>query len=332
MQNGGQDLVSCRIGVLVPSYRRHRDLRRCLAGLRNQSRRADEVVVVRRHDDVATRDVVAEFADLGVREIVAWQPGLMHALTCGIVEMRSDFVAMTDDDAVPRPDWLALIEATFRQDSRVAGVGGRDAIAAEDVLQSGGRPVVGRLQWFGRFIGNHHLGIGPARDVDALKGVNHCYRLDLLHQTWLRLRLRGQGTQVHSELSIGLNLVRSGWRLIYDPAILVDHFPAVRHGEHARDAFCGAALSDEVHNETLALMHHLTPLRRVVFLAWALTCGTRAYPGILCWLLEGARRRPHMSSRLLATQHGRWLGVRSWTQDWPVASARPVARALDMRV
>jgi len=33
--------------------------------------------------------------------------------------------------------------------------------------------VVGKLQWFGRLIGNHHIGSGEGREVDALNCVKH---------------------------------------------------------------------------------------------------------------------------------------------------------------
>lgn len=32
------------------------------------------------------------------------------------------------------------------------------------------------VQWFGRVIGNHHLGTGGVREVDILKGVNMSFR------------------------------------------------------------------------------------------------------------------------------------------------------------
>jgi glycosyltransferase involved in cell wall biosynthesis len=311
-----------RIAVLIPTYRRPNDLRRCLAALHRQTRPADQVIVVRRDHDAATLEVLAEPSGFAIQVAVVSKPGVIHALTCGIEVVGTDLVAMTDDDATPREDWLERIEQTFREGHRIAGVGGRDAIPDQDVSALGSRGVVGKVRWYGKVIGNHHLGCGPARDVDVLKGVNHAYRVDLLRQVWFDLRLRGQGAQVHFELAIGLDLVGRDWRLVYNPAILVDHFPAPRHDDDQRGTVHPAALGNEIHNETLALLRHLPPLRRLAFLGWSLLCGTRAYPGGLCWLIEFTRGRPGMNLRLSVALRGRWHGLLSWLNERPSRAPR----------
>jgi len=54
-------------------------------------------------------------------------------------------------------------------DSCVGGVGGRDWVYHGTQLEDGARKVIGRVHWFGRVIGNHHLGVGEPREVDVLK-------------------------------------------------------------------------------------------------------------------------------------------------------------------
>ena len=44
------------LGVLVCTYQRPADLKRCFDGLKQQSRRPDDVIVVCRDSDQATRD------------------------------------------------------------------------------------------------------------------------------------------------------------------------------------------------------------------------------------------------------------------------------------
>jgi len=67
---------------------------------------------------------------------------------------------------------LQRIEAHFLADDRVSGVGGRDAIQRSEPWFHGDREIVGQLQWYGSLIGDHHRGVGAAREVDVLKGVN----------------------------------------------------------------------------------------------------------------------------------------------------------------
>jgi len=64
---------------------------------------------------------------------------------------------------------------------------------------------------------------------------------------------------------------------IYDPRVAVDHYPAQRFDEDQRNKFNQIAFLNRVHNETLILLEHLPPVRRV-----ALHCaisGKRDAPG-----------------------------------------------------
>jgi hypothetical protein len=288
---------------------------RCLGAICRQTRRANQVIVVARRDDARTWEALGGFSACALDVIAVDRPGVVHALNSGLAAAAGDAVAITDDDAAPHADWLERIERAFQSDPRLGGIGGRDIIGGTQNRDGELRETVGKVRWFGKVIGNHHLGCGPAREVDVLKGVNCAYRVGALAKRGFDRRLKGTGAQVHFELSAGLDLIRDGWTLVYDPAILVDHYPAQRHDYDQRGAFNARAVSDEVHNETLALLRHLPPLRRIAFIVWFLTCGTRRSPGILCWLVEELSGKPCATVRLLAALRGRALGLASWAND-----------------
>ena len=306
-----------RMSVLVPSYKRPQDLVRCLAGLARQKRAADQVVVVARRTDDETIDAVRRFAPLfspkRVLEIVLVdQPGVIHAMASGLDRVSGDVVAITDDDAVPHADWLARIEAVFAASLKTGGVGGRDLIPGELGGPGELHERVGVVQWWGRVVGNHHLGCGGPRKVHVLKGVNCAYRTALLRQVGFGHGLKGMGAQVHFELGIGLELIARGWSLVYDPAILVDHFPAPRQDYDKRNSFNARAVSDAVHNETVLLLQHLPAARRAALMVWSLACGTRAAPGLVALVLEARGNRGLAADRWRATLRGRIEGFRSW--------------------
>lgn len=268
--------------VLVPTYLRPKELSRCLAALEAQSRPATQVVVVFRTGDDATEGVLNEWSSrLPLAIVGVNESGVVAAMNAGLVVTDASVVAITDDDAAPHRDWLARLEPYF-DDPSVAGVGGRDVMWHDGAAQPAHKRAVGRVQWCGRVIGNHHLGVGDPRDVDVLKGVNCAYRREMLVAVGFDSRLRGPGAQVHWELSLGLTLRRSGCRLVYDPAILVDHFEAPRAeiGRVSDARTAGAALSDASYNETLSMLDHLGPGRRRAFFLWAELIGTRASPGV----------------------------------------------------
>ncbi len=298
-----------RISVLVPTYRRPQDLCRCLAALAAQTRPAEEVVVVVRDTDTETLRFLAGCPPAlpGLRVVTVSQHGVLAAMTAGLAETHGAIVALTDDDTAPFPDWLERIEACFAQDAGIGGVGGRDWQASDHRA----RQVVGKIQWHGRVIGNHHLGVGDAREVDLLKGANCAYRAAPLKKIGFETRLRGGGAQVHWELALGLAMRRAGWKLIYDPAIALDHFPAPRFDDDAnhRGIFSAPGLTNSVHNETLILLTYLPPVRRVAYLFWALLVGTWADPGPLQVPRLLARRDKNVWQRVCAAYRGRLIAI-----------------------
>ena len=190
-----------KITVVVPTYRRPTDLARCLNALGQQTRPIDEVIVTIRDIDSATWEFMAEFGDrtLPLQTIRVEEPGVIAAMNLAFAHAKGEIIALTDDDAAPRPDWTARLEAHFLADDRVGGVGGRDWVHQGGQTLDDARPVVGKLQWFGRVIGNHHLGVGAAQSVDVLKGVNMAWRRSAIDGRRFDDRLRGTGAQVHFE-------------------------------------------------------------------------------------------------------------------------------------
>lgn len=311
--------MTTKIAVVVPTYARAEELPECLRGLSRQHRAPDDVLVVIRVGDEATKSVVDAWKHaLPVRAVPVAAPGLVQALNAGLEATDADIVAFTDDDAVPRMGWLARIESVLREPG-VAAVGGRDVIwQAGSVfdgrtqvfaarLRHGDRRerVVGRVQRFGRITGNHHAGRGPARDVDILKGVNMAYRRRLVVDYGFDLRVRGTGSQVHNEPSVCLPLRAAGWRIIYDPEVTVDHYPASRPNADDREMRDATRVYDSAFNETLSLWPYLGRRWRPAYLAWTIAVGTIRTPGLVQLPRHARRgdRRPwHM---LLAAMRAR---------------------------
>ncbi len=298
------------ISVIVPSWRRPADLALCLRALAAQTHPPLEVVVgARVGDDETAAVVAAPHGAVPIRLAGTPESGVVAAMNAALALCHGEVVALTDDDAEPRADWLERLAARFA-DREVGAAGGRDWQPRE----RGDQADVGRVQWFGRVIGNHHLGAGPARDVDVLKGVNLAVRATLLRARGFDRRLRGAGAQMFWELSLCLWLRREGWRLVYDPAIAVEHHIAERHDadQRHRGVFAAGPQVDAVHNETLVLLEHLRGGARIAFLFWAFGVGTRIEPGLLQLPRLLLRRESGAFAKWLATARGRIAGWRSW--------------------
>jgi len=302
-----------QVSVIVPTYRRPESLSRCLAALSGQDTAPEEILVVARREDDASRQVASEHAEGPVRlvtlDVPAGRPGFVAALNAGIDCSCGEVVCITDDDAEPRPDWISRILAAFGNDPSIGAVGGRDWIYHDGHLEDGSEAIVGTVSRWGRVVGRHHLGVGPARDVAVLKGVNLSVRGDLIRQVGFDTRLLGSATEHHSELGLCLRLRRMGFRIVYDPAIAVDHRPQPRVAEAEARKPGPDQVRDASHNETLALLEHLPPLGRGAHLLWATTVGTRGAPGLgqaaRLFLSTGNPRLPLLASNIA----GRWLAI-----------------------
>jgi cellulose synthase/poly-beta-1,6-N-acetylglucosamine synthase-like glycosyltransferase len=301
--------------VLVTSYRRQDRLVGCLDGLRAQSRRPDEVLVVIDSSDEETADSVERrsyaWPELRYAKVAA--QGSVAALNCGLAAAQHPIVAIIDDDAVPAQDWLARILATYAADDRIGAVGGRDIVVIDGSIvgpprrrfpgQGASADDVGRIQWFGRLLANHHVGTGQARDVDVLKGANMSVRRDAVIGHGYDERLRGEGAIVHTELSICLPLRRKRYRVVYDPSIVVMHYPAQRpHGDHR--ATVGLVVASS-HNEALQILDYFGPFQRLVFAIWGVAIGTTEAPGAVVLIRDLISRRPDAWRRFVAAQRGR---------------------------
>ncbi|MEH1799819.1 MAG: glycosyltransferase family 2 protein [Nostoc sp.] len=300
--------------VLIPTYRRPQDLSRCLLALQEQTKPVNQVIVVVRDTDAETWQFLAQYTahNLLLHTVKVTQSGVVAALNAGLAAVEGDIVSITDDDAAPHPDWLERIAAYFTCDSRLGGLGGRDWIHHGSKLEDESRPVVGQLQWFGRVIGNHHLGVGEPREVDILKGVNMSFRTQAIGQLRFDERMRGTGAQVHFEMAFTLALKRAGWKIIYDPNVAVDHYPAQRFDEDQRNNFNEIAFINLVHNETLVLLEHLPIIRRIVFLFWAIFVGTCDSLGLVQWLRFLPSQGQLAGKKLLASWRGRWQGYKQF--------------------
>lgn len=286
------------------------DLHRCLVALQAQTKPVDQVILVVRDTDIATWQFLSEFNihNLPLQTVTVTKTGVVAALNAGLNVVEGDIVSVTDDDAAPHPDWLQKITAHFQSDSCIGGVGGRDWIHRGERIEDGYCSIVGRLQWCGRVIGNHHLGIGKPREVDILKGVNMSFRTQAIGELKFDQRMRGTGAQVHFEMAFTLAIKRGGWKIIYDPQVAVDHYPAQRFDEDQRQNFNEIAFTNLVHNETLVLLEHLPLLRQIVFLAWAIFIGTRESFGLLQWLRFFPSQGRIANQKLQASWRGRWQG------------------------
>jgi cellulose synthase/poly-beta-1,6-N-acetylglucosamine synthase-like glycosyltransferase len=304
------DIVPKTIGVMIATYRRPNEIVKCLTGLDSQVLRPNDVIIVAREDDLATKEALATLTlNLPIRLIHVAQHGVVAARNTGLFAAYTDILAIIDDDTVPHSDWLSRIMGRFQSDPALGGLGGRDRCFSGTEFDERQEAVVGKVQWFGRVIGNHHRGFGDIREVDVLKGANMSFRKSALNGVQFDSRLKGNPTQPNDDKCFSLAVKTNGWKLAYDPAIVVDHYPGYR--EDARQYVGVARIHDTAHfdsfayNEVVSLWDSLSVWRRLSFFIWSCLLGTSTFPGFL----QALRFTPT-------------LGLHSWYRFWIAQKAK----------
>jgi glycosyltransferase involved in cell wall biosynthesis len=193
--------------------------------------------------------------------------GLAIARNTGVRHARAEIIAFTDDDAEPESTWLDRILARFHEHSDRAGIVGGEVIPVweterpEWLTDALLRPLSAGLHWGdeARFL----------RAGEWLVEVNAAYRrsaLDLIGGFPEHLGRVGN-TLLSGEGGINVLIERAGYRLFYDPAILVrHHIPAsrCRRSWFRRRAFWQGVSINMLHRyieETAARLHLAEPLR-----------------------------------------------------------------------
>ncbi len=207
-----------RASVVVPTYNRAYCLPATLNGLARQTHPDFEVVVVAGPSTDETEMVLDRFPRARVVRCPAARVGLARNL--GAAAASGEIVAFTDDDAVPRPEWLALLCAAFED---------------PDVDAAGGfvwDPAAEAMQW--RLCTSTRTGVvetdatGPVSRYLG-RGADPFLYLPGCNMSVRRSRLADHGgfdealSSIYEDTDLCLGIVDAGRRIAVLAEALVDH-------------------------------------------------------------------------------------------------------------
>jgi GT2 family glycosyltransferase len=154
--------------------------------------------------------------------------GLSVARNRGLADATGEVAVFLDDDAVPRPGWLAAVIAPFRH-RPVAGAGGRIVVAFP-----GGEPAWYRPE-LSPALSGFDLGSEPRRVRYGRAGDVYPYGANFAVRVSDALRVGGfsravgplgRRPLVHDETDLCYRLEEAGGEIHYAPAAVVDHIVA----------------------------------------------------------------------------------------------------------
>ncbi len=297
---------SLSVSIVIPTLWRLDILEKSISAVVKMDIQPMEILVIcRPKDDVETYEWLLNISkEIKTLKIVTIDiPGQVQAMNAAIPLAKGDIVAILDDDALPKTNWLTEILKCYA-DPKVGAVGGRDVVFQYgkfwDTPES---QIAGVRDFWGNIIGNHHLVVGEAREVDVIKGCNLTFRRSAVGKLKFDERLLGKGAQVGNDSWFSLCIKQLGYKIILNPQAIVNHFPAERP-DGARDSLSKDKCFENTANHIALTISFLDLWEKLKFISFYVFVGNRFCPGILR-SLHGLIKRP---KTLTYTIIGGWSG------------------------
>ncbi|MCX5696482.1 MAG: glycosyltransferase [Candidatus Omnitrophica bacterium] len=110
-----------RLSVVIPTYNRAKDLKKCLDSLLLQTFKDFEILVI---DNGSTDETSQLLKEYPVRVIQDSTKNVFHLFNLGWKNSQADIIVFTNDDVETVPGWLEQILITFEQFKGAGAVGG----------------------------------------------------------------------------------------------------------------------------------------------------------------------------------------------------------------
>lgn len=178
--------------VVIPVRDDAELLTRCLAALREQTRRPDEVIVV----DNASSDASAAIAvSAGARVVFCAEVGIPAAAAAGYDAAGGDLILRLDADCVPPSTWVQDAVAAFSRSPEAVAASGRAHFI------DGPRA----LRWTARiYLGAYEVAAGSALGHRPLFGSNLAMKTDAWHA--VRDEVHRHDAETHDDLDLSFHL------------------------------------------------------------------------------------------------------------------------------
>lgn len=194
-----------KISVVIPAHNEGPRIKECLDSLINQTRRADEIIVVDNNSSDNTADVAGKYPEVTV--IPEKRAGIIPTRNTGFDAAHGDIIARCDADTILPENFLEGIEQAFVQNP--------DAVAVSMPATFYDMPVANRFpqlyylyEFLPRLILGYYTVVGPGMAV----------------RTWAWKKIRNElctdATQVHEDVDISMHIRKYG-TIYHDKNILI---------------------------------------------------------------------------------------------------------------
>jgi glycosyltransferase involved in cell wall biosynthesis len=197
------------VSIIIPTFNGASRIGNCLDALLNQRVGRDaEILVVNDGSTDNTADVVARYS--GVRLITQSNAGPAAARNRGAQEARGMIILFTDDDCVPKPEWLAAMTAPFSDPS---------VVGAKGIYRTRQRSLAARFVQIE--YEDKYRRMASLPQIDFIDTYSAGFRRDRF------LEMNGYDTSVPvacaEDVELSYRMSTRGWTMKFAPAAIVYH-------------------------------------------------------------------------------------------------------------
>jgi GT2 family glycosyltransferase len=211
--------------VIIVTLNRPECVRRCVQCLLAQQPAISQIIVVDASADARTRTECEQFAEVLYLRHELGEARTTHGRNLGVKHATGDMIAFLDDDAYVREGWLAALLMTYGDDPQIGAVGGR-ALRHTPDEETEGVTEIGLLTKDGSLTGFFGADPGKVIEVDHLIGCNMSFRREVIGRFGgFRAGFETRYC-IREESDIFMIMKKCGYRILFDPAAVVDHMGA----------------------------------------------------------------------------------------------------------
>lgn len=250
-----------KVSVVIPTYNRWRDLKRCLDSLSQQTFRNFEILII---DNGCTDKTLNMLEEYRVKVIQDVTRSVTHLFNIGWQNTQAAIVAFINDDAKAESYWLENIIDTFEKFKEAGAVGGPTIVPQpimhhQEMLRlhtEAGRSVLLRIPaWIyenlildGKY---YEIGVLCESGAYSVGGsltestqLKHPISVDLLSITNVAVKKTVLGEVggldenfrfTHGDGDLFIRIRKAGYKLIFNPKVVVWHY--VNPGGDTRSAY-----------------------------------------------------------------------------------------------
>ena len=280
--------------VLIPSFQRADKLTIGLQSLAAQTLLPSEVIVVWQANDTTTRDAVEQ-----LRQTLPYPLKVLHCSEAGIIPAentaldaaKGEIILLCDDDVVTPPGWISR-HLSFYSDPTIGAVGGGANNYNRDGSPFPKRKIqpIGHLTWYGKSYGNMYDQVEewisrPPIDVAHLVGYNFSVRRCAFDRFESGLKRYWQ----MFELDVCLQVKSRGYRVVFDFANVVEHYPTNTAYSGGRNGDLQVKIFNAGYNHAFLLAKHSPRHLQLPRVMYLLLVGSVDSPGLIASLLAMKR-------------------------------------------